>query len=232
MNYFIHKNKHTKISTISLLALTIALIALVSTASTVNANFESLQKQHSPTGVSFNQGDTVTYTVTLNVLDAPGGSAISIYHLNITDVVPAGLTYVAGSSTSTPAATFTQTGQQLFWDFGVATVLSTAPQAVVSFRATVNTGTTGNVINNATASYIGVQTQTASNPGAGDLITVLIPPSPTPIVTQTPFPSQPPSVGGEFAPVSILQLLAPYLVVAFIGAIAVASLVMYRKRTE
>jgi hypothetical protein len=46
-----------------------------------------------------------------------------------------------------------------------------------------------------------------------------------------PTPTPPPTVGGEFVPVNILQLLAPYLIVAFLGAAAFVSLVIYKKRT-
>ncbi len=45
-----------------------------------------------------------------------------------------------------------------------------------------------------------------------------------------PTPTPPITVGGEIVPVNILQLLAPYLIVAFLGATALASLVIYRKR--
>jgi uncharacterized repeat protein (TIGR01451 family) len=234
MNNSIPKHKHTKISTISLLVLTIALITLGSTVSNANATFVSLNKQHSPL-TNFNQGDTITFTITLNVLDVPGGAPIAIRHLNLTDIIPAGLTYVSGSETHTPTATFTPSGQTLFWDFGVSTVHSTSPQAVVTFQVTVNGGASGLLVNQAISEYIEDLTQVYSNPGITDTVTVNPPPtptpSPTPTVTQTPFPSQP-SVGGEFAPVSVLELMAPYVVVAFIGAVAIASLVMYRKRTE
>ena len=47
-----------------------------------------------------------------------------------------------------------------------------------------------------------------------------IPPTPTPPIT----------VGGEIVPVNMLQLLAPYLIVAFLGAATLASLVIYKRR--
>jgi fimbrial isopeptide formation D2 family protein len=234
MDNSIPKHKFIKISTISLLVLMISLIALGSTVSNANATFVSLNKQHAPL-TNFNQGDTITFTITLNVLDNPNGTAIAIRHLNITDIIPAGLTYVGGSETHTPTATFTPSGQTLFWDFGVSTVHSTSPQAVVTFRVTVNAGTSGLLVNQAISEYIEDLTQVYSNPGITDTVTVNPPPTPTPtptpVVTPSPFPSQP-SVGGEFAPVSMLELLAPYVVVAFIGAVAIATLVMYRKREE
>jgi hypothetical protein len=49
-----------------------------------------------------------------------------------------------------------------------------------------------------------------------------------PVTTPTP----PPVVGGEFAPAGILQLLAPYLLVAFVGAAVIASIVIYKKRAK
>jgi uncharacterized repeat protein (TIGR01451 family) len=234
MSNSIPKHKHIKIRTISLLALTIALIALVSTASTVSATYVSLNKQHLP-DITFNPGDTITFTITLKVTDTDGGPAIAIRDLSIIDTLPLGLTY-AGSQSSTPTAiSFTQSGvngEILTWDFGVGPY-TTAPQAVVSFTVTVNTGVTGYLQNHAVANYIEAATDQHSTPGITDSVYVNPPPpTPSPTTPPTPGPTLPPTVGGEFAPVSILQLLAPYLVVAFIGAAVIASLVMYRKRTK
>jgi hypothetical protein len=47
----------------------------------------------------------------------------------------------------------------------------------------------------------------------------------TVLPTPTPF-----GVGGEIVPVNILQVLAPYLLVAGLGAGAILSLVVYRRR--
>ena len=44
-------------------------------------------------------------------------------------------------------------------------------------------------------------------------------------ITPTPF-----GVGGETVPVNILQVLWPYLLVASLGAGAILSLVIYRRR--
>jgi hypothetical protein len=99
----------------------------------------------------------------------------------------------------------------------------------------VEPGYAGYLINRATSNYTSVVNEVVSNPSTGDAIFVLTPtpsPSPPPEITPEPTPTQPPTVGGEFAPVSILQLLAPYLLVACLGAAAIASLVMYRKRTK
>ncbi len=46
-----------------------------------------------------------------------------------------------------------------------------------------------------------------------------------------PTPTPPTTVGGEFVPVNIWQLLAPYLIVAFLGVAALVSIVIYRRRT-
>jgi hypothetical protein len=215
------KHKCITIGAISFLALTMVL-AILSTTPTVNATYVSLNKQHTP-NTNFNQTDTIMFTITLNVLNEPSGSAIAIRHLNITDIIPAGLTYVMGSETHTPTATFTKTGQRLFWDFGVATVHTTTPQAVVSFNVTVNTGAAGFLVNQAIAEYVEDLTDVYSNPGNTDTVFV---------ETSNPPPSPPPhTVGGEIGPVNVLQLLAPYLVFAFfVAAAVVSSRLIYRRR--
>lgn len=51
------------------------------------------------------------------------------------------------------------------------------------------------------------------------------PPGPDSLLpTPTPF-----GVGGEYVPVSILQLLAPYLIIAALGAAALALLILSKK---
>ena len=45
----------------------------------------------------------------------------------------------------------------------------------------------------------------------------------------TPSPT-PPSVGGETVPVDILQLLAPYLIIAALGVAAIVAIVLYKKK--
>jgi uncharacterized repeat protein (TIGR01451 family) len=225
MTNSILKHKCTTIGTISFLALTM-ILAILSAAPTVNATYVSLNKQHTPQ-TNLNQGDTITFTITLNVLNEPSGSAIAIRHLNMTDILPAGLTYVVGSETHTPIATFTKTGQQLFWDFGVTTVHTTTPQAVVSFNVTVDTGATGTLVNQVIAEYIENLTGVYSNPGTTDTV-IIQTPTPTPPTTGAPS-----GVGGEIVPVNILQLLAPYLTIAFLVTAGLSSVLIYkhRKRT-
>lgn len=229
MSSSILKYKCIAISTISLLALTMVL-AILSTAPTVNATYVSLNKQHTPDR-DFNQSETIRFTITLNVLDVPGGSPIAIRHLNITDIIPGGLTYVVGSETHTPTATFTKTGQQLFWNFGVATVHTTIPQAVVSFSVTVDIGATGFKVNQAIAEYYEDVTSVYSNPGITDTIFIQ---TPTPTPTPTPAPNAS-SIGGkiEIVPVNILQSLAPYFGIAFLVTAVLSSALIYkhRKRT-
>jgi uncharacterized repeat protein (TIGR01451 family) len=190
-------HKRLKISTMALLALTIALVSLALVASPANATYVSLYKQHTPLQTYFNPGDTITFTVTLNVLDVPGGSAIAIRHLNITDTLPAGLTYVPGSETHTPTATFTPSGQTLFWDFGVSTVHSTSPQAIVSFNVTVDTGAAPLLVNQALAEYYENETNVYSNPAITDSVNV------------TPFHAPESALGTSMA------IIAP--LVAFVG---------------
>ena len=227
MSSSIPKYKCIAISTISFLALTMVL-TILSTAPTVSATYVSLNKQHTPDR-DFNQSETIRFTITLNVLDVPGGSPIAIRHLNITDIIPGGLTYVAGSETHTPTATFTKVGQQLFWDFGAATVHTTTPQAVVSFSVTVDIGATGFKVNQAIAEYYEDLTSVYSNPGITDTIFIQ---TPTPTPTPTPNAS---SIGGkiEIVPVNILQSLAPYFGIAFLVTSVLSSAIIYkhRKRT-
>jgi uncharacterized repeat protein (TIGR01451 family) len=230
MSNSIPKRKHTKLRIVSILVLTIALIALVSTASTANATFESMSKQH--TGSTFNVGDTITFTIILKVLDVEGGSPIAIKDVTINDTLPAGLTYAGTQSTTPPGAAFSQPGGMLLWTFG-AGPFSGNPQVVVTFTATVGSGYTGYLVNRAQSNYTSVVNLVNSNPSTGDAVFVNTPPTPSPSPTVTPSPTPRQSmVGGEVAPVNILQLLAPYLAAAFIGAVAIASLVMFRKRTK
>ena len=144
----ISRNRHTKIAIIAILVLTIALVAM---SSTVNATSVNFVKTHSPVQTSFDVGNTITFTATLTVTDVPGGSPISITHLIITDTLPAGLTYVVGSQSSNPASSFSIVGNVLTWDFGTATVLSTAPQATVTFQATVDQNAVGYLQNQVSA---------------------------------------------------------------------------------
>jgi hypothetical protein len=58
-------------------------------------------------------------------------------------------------------------------------------------------------------------------------ITNAAPSDSTTTATPTPF-----FVGGEYVPVNILQLLAPFLIIAALGAAALAVLVLSRKATS
>jgi len=213
------KQKYFKAIMASFLVLTICLLA-ASTAPIANATFVSLNKQHSPTG-NFNPGQQIRFTITLEVRDIPGGSSLAIRHLNITDILPAGLSYVSGSESHTPTASFAQTGQQLFWDFGSATVLSSLPQAQITFNVTVNTGVTGLLVNQVTAEYIEDLTSVFSNPSATDSVLILA-------ATPTPSSTPPPlTVGGEVETVNALQLLTPYLVIIALVSVLLSSVVLY-----
>jgi uncharacterized repeat protein (TIGR01451 family) len=215
----------------SILALTIALMTIALTASPANATYATMNKQHTPGAVNFNVGNTVTFTVTLNTLTDVGGSAVALRDLSIQDDIPAGLTYVVGSQSSTPAASFTAVGQKLTWNFG-AGPFTTAPQATVSFSVTVDAGASGTYTNHANSTSYEVITSFISEPGTTDSIFVNPPATPSPpppTPTLTPRPS---TVGGESVPLNILQLISPYIVVAALGAIAVASLVLYKKRVS
>jgi fimbrial isopeptide formation D2 family protein len=210
------------VGTIFLLFLAVSLASISATLPNASATSVTFTKSHSPNG-NVNVGATVSYTITLSVQ-----SETNV--LSITDTLPAGLTYVSGSETHNPAASFGIVGQVLTWNFGAGPFASGSTQTV-TFSATA--ATAGSFNNQVVASYTETGAGVASEPSVSDPITIIALPTPSPTIVPTPTPTdQPPSVGGEFAPVSILQLLAPYIAVAFIGAVAIASLVMYRKRKE
>ena len=73
----------------------------------------ALSKTAAPTSVSL--GDDVLYTLTL---DHSAASTSDAYQLVVTDTLPAGLTFVVGSSSLTPT---TVTGQVITWNVGALT---------------------------------------------------------------------------------------------------------------
>jgi fimbrial isopeptide formation D2 family protein/uncharacterized repeat protein (TIGR01451 family) len=88
-------------------------------------------------------GETVSYTLTLNALQA------SHYGVVITDTLPAGLVYNTGSavvSGFSAAPTLTVNGSTLVWNFG-SSVNVTSP-ATVRFTARVTGGADGAVLTN------------------------------------------------------------------------------------
>ncbi len=216
------KNNQKVISTIALLALMICLIASIPAAS---ATYVAFNKQHTPGGTLL-VGESKTFTITLDVKTDVGGSQIPLTTVSLVDTLPLGLTYVVGSQTSTPAAaSFNAVGKVLTWTW--AGTLSGSPQVTVTFVATADGEDIGTVRNEVSAHYL-ENGELQSDPSASDTV-VIIEPQPT---TPPPsLPPPPPVVGGESMPVNILQVISPYIIVALFGAIAVVTIVLYKKRT-
>ncbi len=184
-------NRRSGVTHLALYATLIALLAFAFMGvPAANATFVSLGKMHTPspspwgmdptnTYDKFHRGDTVTFDIELNVLTVQGGPALSIRNLNFTDVLPAGLTYVANSQTSNPAAvsfTYDPVTRTLVWIFGPGP-FTTAPQATASFEATVdNTVVSGIYLTNGvTAEYYETITNIYSAPSTSDTVYVAYP---------------------------------------------------------
>jgi hypothetical protein len=181
MNKSIPNHKRAQIGMIAFLALTLCSLAVISSIPTALATEVQFKKSHLPLATKFHAGDTINFILGLRVLDVVG-APLSIKNLNITDDLPTGLTYVVGTETSTPLASFTQTGQKLFWDFGSGP-FATDPQATVSFNVTVDAGAAGFLVDNALAKYHETLTGTPSTPGTSDTIFVA---KPSITLTKTP----------------------------------------------
>jgi len=181
MNKSIPNHKRAQIGMIAFLALTLCSLAVISSIPTALATEVQFKKSHLPLATKFHAGDTINFTLRLRVLDDLG-APLSIKNLNITDDLPTGLTYAVNTQTSTPSASFTQTGQKLFWDFGPGPFV-TDPQATVSFNVTVDAGAAGFLVDNALAKYHETLTGTPSTPGTSDTIFVA---KPSITLTKTP----------------------------------------------
>jgi uncharacterized repeat protein (TIGR01451 family) len=215
------KTNQKVIKKMTLLALVIGLLSISATLPIASATSVTFNKQSA--GSIFTVGQEITFTASIDVKTDVGGSQVPITNLNITDTLPDGLTYVAGSQTSNPvAASFTAVGQVLTWRW--TSSLSGSPQATVTFRALATSA--GSKLNRVSAEYLenGV---TYSNPSTTASVTVNDPPPSTPTPTLPPPPS---TVGGETVPMNLIQVLSPYLVVAALGAVAVVTLALYKKK--
>jgi uncharacterized repeat protein (TIGR01451 family)/fimbrial isopeptide formation D2 family protein len=84
-------------------------------------------------------GQTVTFTILASVAEGPVTNAV------ITDVLPAGQTYVAGSQTSNPAATFSQSGQTLTWTY--PSLNNGDPAVTITYQVTIDAGAAGDLTN-------------------------------------------------------------------------------------
>lgn len=84
-------------------------------------------------------GQTVTFTILASVAEGPVTNAV------ITDVLPAGQTYVAGSQTSNPAATFAQNGQTLTWTY--PSLNDGDPAVTITYQVTIDASAAGDLTN-------------------------------------------------------------------------------------
>jgi uncharacterized repeat protein (TIGR01451 family) len=111
-----------------------------------------------PSVVNPNLGQTVTYTV--NVFNnGPNGAS----DIDVSSLVPAGLTYVPGSIAGGGSRNGSSpTGVGLRW---TANPLLSGESDTLTFQATVNSGTEGQLISSSASitDYIGLDTDTANN---------------------------------------------------------------------
>jgi len=89
------------------------------------------------------QGQTVTFTILVNVTEGPLTNAV------VTDVLPDGQTYVNGSQSSNPASTFAVSpdGTTLTWTF--ASLPTGDPAATISYDVTIDGDALGALTNEA-----------------------------------------------------------------------------------
>ncbi|MHC4808733.1 MAG: COG1361 S-layer family protein, partial [Planctomycetota bacterium] len=98
------------------------------------------------------EGQTVTYTVTLT-----NNGPARAENISVTDIVPAGVTYVAASITGGDSSDDTDpAGAGLSW---TVNTINSGANTTLSFQATVDAGTSGNIITN-TATKTQDQTDT------------------------------------------------------------------------
>ena len=87
-------------------------------------------------------GQTVTFTILAQVAEGPVTDAV------VTDTLPAGQTYVAGSQSSSPAETsFTVSpdGRTLTWTY--ASLSDGDPAATITYDVTIDAGASGDLVN-------------------------------------------------------------------------------------
>ena len=101
-----------------------------------------VNKTSNDTDGKVDAGQTVTFTILAKVVEGPVTNAV------VTDTLPAGQTYVAGSQASTPAATsFTVSadGRTLTWTY--ATLNNGDPAATITYDVTIDAGASGALTN-------------------------------------------------------------------------------------
>ncbi|MBI2864826.1 MAG: carboxypeptidase regulatory-like domain-containing protein [Chloroflexi bacterium] len=119
--------------------------------------------------------DTVTYTVIMANSGDADASAV------LTDSLPSEVTYVSGSVSPSPAATFHQGTGQIRW----SGTISASQSVTVTFRVTLNLGVTaGSVITN--TAVINDGTGTLTSPWATIAVAGAATATPTPTATSSP----------------------------------------------
>ena len=152
-------------------------------------------KEHHPPGLfldptnvydGYTIGDTLTFHLHLNLTARGVGpnanDIVSIRSLNITDVLPIGLSYVLLSETTTLPIpyTFTQMGQNLVWEFDHAeidSVQSDGWQVGISFDAVINPSVSDDtyLVNQVISEYYETISEADSNPTTTDTIWIARP---------------------------------------------------------
>ncbi len=160
-----------------LLLMTASLIVAGLATPIARATFVEMSKTHDPHQPIYHPGDNFKFLISLSVYDEQGGSALSIKDMSITDNLPDGLTYVAGSQVCSPACSFTDfLNGTLKWDFG-AGPFTTTPQATVSFNVTVDmdASTVNPLVNLAYAHYTETVSGVVSDPAVTEFVEVVYP---------------------------------------------------------
>lgn len=121
----------------------------------------AITKSSSPvSGSNVTVGQVINYT--LNFSNTGGGNATGV---TITDVLDSKLTFVANSCAPTAACAYDATTRTLTWTIGN---IASGATGTGSFRATVNTGATGNILNSATID------STETQPVTSNVVTLII----------------------------------------------------------
>lgn len=190
------KSKHARMLCVAMTTvLILSIVAYAPTVPLAHATAVEMSKTHSPSDLRFHPGDIVTFNISLSVYDKPTNlTAISIENLTLTDTLPAGEIYNAGSQTnkinngaSSGTAAFASTvfanGTTLLtWIFGPGP-FTQMPQAEVGYTITVNGSFLGNQLNIATAIYDETESKAHSTPVTSDSIFTAVPAL---ILTKTP----------------------------------------------
>ena len=171
----IQRIQQTKII-LTLILMTIAALSFLILHT--GATFVEMEKTHVPHQLTYHRGENILFNITLTVFELNGGPIISISDLNITDILPDGLSYLPGSQLSDPAATFTDYGNgTLQWIFGPGPFDAVAPHANICFNVTIDNDAPENIVllNVAEAFYHETVSGVFSNPSVTETVNVVFP---------------------------------------------------------